>query len=102
MSTGLYADTLSLTTAMAPRLCRGVGALALLLLLGQAAGRRPEKPDAEEGIRILEADEPRRWERIRIGGPPVRRGGLLPPPPAAAAACSLLPAVLAIAPAPMY
>ena len=57
---------------MSLQLRLAAAALAVLLLCGRAAGRRREEPDAEEGIRILEADEPRQWERLKIGGPPAR------------------------------
>lgn len=68
-----------------------LGLLALLgaLLLAAPVGGRPPEPDAEEGIRILEADEPRLADRIRIGGPPARWGRA--PTPAAAASRRLLP-----------
>lgn len=35
----------------------------------------------EDGLRILEPDHPRLWERVRIGGPPARRARAPPPQP---------------------
>lgn len=49
-----------------------LAALLLLAAVAQPATAQPKDPDADEGIRIVEADWPRHADRVRIGGPTAR------------------------------